>query len=377
VTELLLFDGRLVTIKDSAMTYNGAVYLNARALLQSVFTYSGDNATFAFSFVDYSDDNTIQYAVGDAYPQSNSLFWTQNKLSWDYSGDIAQGYLGSNTSVNTDSAFALKSVFYLDMVNDSALFTLVESLNGQDGVDAWVAIAYDMATGMIANVGTEISYENVVLFGAATNYDLQLSPYYVGSSAPTIAPTMAPSDVPTVAPSVVPTMAPSVAPSVAPTMSPTMTPSVAPTVVPTAVPSVVPTMTPSVAPTVAPTLAPSDAPTVAPTLAPSAVPTITYSPSTSPTTATPTMTIAPTISPTVAPTVAPTLLPPTVVPTMAPSAIPTLTPSALPTVAPTRFPTVVFTPSPTVANVPTIVFSASQVRLLLNCCCWSLSHKPD
>ena len=243
---LILFCGcyfflyRWVSITDSLVKVDDTVYANVRAYLSSDIPAGGENGMLEVRIADYSGSS----GYGSLYPQedypvSSSVFWTSNALMWYYDGTLAGGTLYSNSSDSDTSLFTVKSRYNMSLSADSANFYLSQTMNGAAGVDSTARATYDMATGMLADIGGEVYYANKLLFGYNTNYDLQLqdgtNPDY--TSSPTVAPTA------TVHPSRSPTARPSVPgatnfPTVVPTRAPTTGGQTSlPTAKPTAAPS--------------------------------------------------------------------------------------------------------------------------------------------
>lgn len=150
------------------------MYANVRAYLSSNIESSGDYGILIVNIVDYNGDSVGPLYPTDSYPVANSVFWTGNNLLWYYYGDITAGSLNTNTSVSAASLFTVKGLFNLSFVEDSANFMLRQTMNGADGVYSSGRAQYDMATGMLADIGGEVYYEDKLLFGYNTAYDLQL-----------------------------------------------------------------------------------------------------------------------------------------------------------------------------------------------------------
>ncbi len=219
-----------LSVTNSLIKSGSTIILNMRAYLAGAYSYSGDNLAIIANIVDYTGEQpSVAYTPMETYPVGDSYLWTTNKLVYYYNSEQTQGSINTNTSWYSHPVFSLTSLLNVSFVEQDAYFMIYETLNGAIGLDAWAAADYDLMTGMIADIGGEVSYAETLIFGANTAYDMQLQDYH----APTISPTVMPTYTLTISPSVAPTVAPtsiSASPTVAPTRIPTRTPTAAPKV---------------------------------------------------------------------------------------------------------------------------------------------------
>eukprot|EP01033_Poteriospumella_lacustris_P012048 gene12048-8604_t len=263
-----------VSVTESLVALGNETLASVRAYAAiDVPTDDAATGSIVVNVADYDSAALPPIAPDAAYPVEGSVLWTGNSLTWSGDASLGLGQLSTQTFFDAAEQFYLRSNFNASFANGDAYFSVDERLEGADGLSAWARAAYDLSSGMLANMGGEVYYADDLLFGANTAYDLQLQDAAnpnANSAAPTSMPTAAPTAVGTTA---APTAAPTAAVSAVPTAAPTAGVSAVPTAAGSDAPTASPTQTPTASPTVAATGVPTAAPTVAPTAAPSAAPT--------------------------------------------------------------------------------------------------------
>mgnify|MGYP003385540023 CR=1 FL=1 len=244
---------------------------------------------------------------------------TTNTLAWD--GQAASRFISAHfftdTLMSTEPQFFLETALNINNVAKKADFFLVDTVMGEEKVDANATAWYSTQTGMVTGIDMTVRYEESPLFSASMFLNAQTESLSQPSGVPTGLPTAEPSGVPSVLPSgepsgepsSCPTGEPSVQPSGEPSGQPSGQPSGEPTGQPTiskhptgqpsGMPSTEPSGQPSGMPSTEPSGEPSGVPSAVPSRVPSGVPS--RVPSGVPTTETvpPTISLPPTISPTV------------------------------------------------------------------------------
>lgn len=165
------------------------------------------------NFADYNGAFIKEYSPDNPYPIQNTYLWTENEMSWGYDKNQMFGMLSTNSYWEEKPEFILEASLNVSFEASKAQFFLINNFEGQNTLLIYATSDYDTTSGMINEMGGKIYYQDNLIIGINSDYDLQLqnyeNPYY-----PTRAPTTPPTFQPTVAPSYVPTFQPTVVPNI-------------------------------------------------------------------------------------------------------------------------------------------------------------------